>query len=130
MGPTQRLIGTFVLLTAGCSPLASSAEYPQGLGETPHTDWMQSIPNNTSLGSLSLPGTHESMSIHGGPLTQTQESHGDHGATLAAQLNAGIRAIDIRIHVEDIVNNIFDIYHGPVYQNADFGDVLRVVGEP
>lgn len=129
MGHTQRLIGMFVVLTAGCSPLASSAQYSQGLGETPHTDWMQSIFDDTSLGSLSLPGTHESLSIHGGPLTQTQENHGDHGATLTAQLNAGIRAIDIRIHIEDTVNNIFDIYHGPVYQNADFGDVLHVVGD-
>src|SRR5262249_24793993 len=65
----------------------------------------------------------------GGDSTQTQEDYGNNGATLAAQLNAGIRAIDIRVHVTDIAHNLFSIYHGDVYQYASFGDVLRVLGD-
>ena len=62
------------------------------------------------------------MAIHGGALTQTQENFGDSGGTLAAQLAAGIRMIDIRARVNG--GNTFTIHHGATYQNANFDDVL------
>jgi len=79
------------------------------------------VPDSTTLAALSVPGTHDTLSIHGGSWYQTQEDHGDSGATLTAQLNAGIRAIDIRLHYLD---GSFTIHHGSVYQNANFDDVL------
>ncbi|GAB1642093.1 phosphatidylinositol-specific phospholipase C [Krasilnikovia sp. MM14-A1259] len=85
-------------------------------------DWMRAVPDTTSLAAMSIPGTHDTMAIHGGGPTQTQEDFGDSGATLAAQLAAGIRVIDIRARVNG--GNTFTIHHGAVYQNANFDDVL------
>ena len=83
------------------------------------------MPDSASLASLSVPGTHETMSIHGGAWTQTQENYGDSGGTLRAQLAAGIRAIDIRARVNS--GNTFTIHHGSAYQNANFDDVLNTL---
>jgi hypothetical protein len=89
-----------------------------------HPDWMSPLPGTVSLGSLSIPGTHDTLAIHGGLLPsfyEAQEDHGDSAATLTAQLAAGIRAIDIRVRV---VSGAFVIHHEDVYQNANFDDVL------
>nr|BFE68948.1 hypothetical protein GCM10020092_022490 [Actinoplanes digitatis] len=112
------------LRAAPARALAADASY-RTLGSASHPDWMQSLPDSTGLSALSIPGTHNSMSIHGGALTQTQESFGDSGATLARQLDAGIRMIDIRARVNG--GNTFTIHHGAVYQNANFDDVLNVL---
>jgi len=95
------------------------------LSSASHPDWMRAVPDSTGLAGISIPGTHETMSIHGGALTQTQEDFGDSGATLARQLEAGIRMIDIRARVNG--GNTFTIHHGAVYQNANFDDVLNVL---
>ncbi len=89
-----------------------------------HPDWMSLLPDGVSLGSLSVPGTHDTLAIHGGLLPsfyEAQEDHGGSAATLTAQLGAGIRAIDIRVRV---VTGAFVIHHEDVYQNANFDDVL------
>ncbi|MEU7904552.1 phosphatidylinositol-specific phospholipase C [Actinoplanes sp. NPDC049118] len=104
--------------------LAADASY-RTLSSASHPDWMRSLPDSTRLSVLSIPGTHNSMSIHGGALTQTQENFGDSGATLARQLEAGIRMIDIRARVNG--GNTFTIHHGTFYQNANFTDVLNVL---
>lgn len=92
-----------------------------------HPDWMRDLPDQTSLAALSVPGTHETLSIHGGAWTQNQENHGNSGGTLAAQLAAGIRAIDIRARIND--GNTFTIHHGATYQHANFDDVLDTLEE-
>ena len=104
--------------------LAADASY-RSLRSTSNPDWMRSVTDATNLAALSIPGTHETMAIHGGALTQTQEDFGDSGGTLAAQLDAGIRMIDIRARVNS--GNTFTIHHGAVYQNANFDDVLNVL---
>jgi hypothetical protein len=104
---------------------AADASY-RTLSSAHNPDWMRSVPDATGLAAMSIPGTHETMAIHGGDLTQTQEDFGDSGATLAAQLDAGIRMIDIRARVN--TGNTFTIHHGFVYQNATFDDVLNVLG--
>lgn len=109
---------------APVAPLAADASY-RTLSSASHPDWMRSLPDSSSLSALSIPGTHDTMSIHGGALTQTQEDFGDSGVTLARQLDAGIRMIDIRARVNG--GNTFTIHHGAVYQNANFDDVLKVL---
>ena len=88
-------------------------------------NWMGQVPDSTSLGAMSIPGTHDTLAIHGGSLLpqdfETQENQGDSAATLTTQLDAGIRAIDIRVRV---VNGAFVIHHTSIYQNANFDDVL------
>lgn len=78
--------------------------------------WMRWIPDSVPLSSLSIPGTHDTMSHYGGPLARTQTLR------LAQQLRAGIRTIDIRARHEQ---DRFLLYHGAAYQKANFSDVLR-----
>jgi 1-phosphatidylinositol phosphodiesterase len=123
------LVGFVVLVglvVAPASAFAADASY-RTLSGANNPDWMRSLPDSAGLAALSIPGTHETMSIHGGALTQTQEDYGDSGGTLAAQLAAGIRMIDIRARVN--TGNTFTIHHGATYQNANFDDVLdRLAG--
>ncbi|MEY9848168.1 phosphatidylinositol-specific phospholipase C domain-containing protein [Streptacidiphilus sp. MAP5-3] len=110
---------------ASAQPTTSTPAF-DSLTQQSHTDWMAGLPDSTGLGTLSVPGTHDTLAIHGGLAPwayEAQEDHGDSAATLTAQLDAGIRAIDIRVRV---VNNgtAFAIHHTDVYQNANFDDVL------
>ena len=85
-----------------------------------HFDWMKRIPDNVPLNLLAIPGTHETVSFHGGSLTKCQ------AVDLYSQFLAGIRAIDIRLrHIE----NVFAIHHGRVYQKKMFGDILNICSE-
>ncbi|PRY22892.1 1-phosphatidylinositol phosphodiesterase [Pseudosporangium ferrugineum] len=115
---------SLALIAVPGAALAADASY-RTLSAANDPDWMRSVPDGASLAALSVPGTHGTMSIHGGSLTQTQEDFGNSGGTLARQLTAGIRMIDIRARVND--GNTFTIHHGAVYQNANFTDVVRVL---
>ncbi|WP_052434699.1 phosphatidylinositol-specific phospholipase C domain-containing protein [Streptacidiphilus melanogenes] len=111
--------------TASAQPSSSSPAFDSLTGAS-HPDWMSGLPDSLSLGSLSVPGTHDTLAIHGGLAPwayEAQEDHGDGAATLDAQLNAGIRAIDIRVRVVNS-GTAFAIHHTDVYQNANFDDVL------
>ncbi|MGC5343414.1 phosphatidylinositol-specific phospholipase C domain-containing protein [Streptomyces sp. DT171] len=94
----------------------------RSLGKASHPDWMKDLANDTSLAALSLPGTHDTLALHGGAAVQTQENSGDSAKTLTAQLERGIRAIDIRVRVTE--NKYFTVHHGAIYQEANFDDVL------
>jgi len=110
------------LLTVPATAASAADAAYRTLGAASHPDWMGALPAGTGLAALSIPGTHETMAVHGGAWTQTQEDFGDSGGTLTAQLNAGIRMIDIRARVN--TGNTFTIHHGSTYQNANFDDVL------
>ncbi|MFE6051853.1 phosphatidylinositol-specific phospholipase C domain-containing protein [Kitasatospora sp. NPDC056446] len=92
------------------------------LGPASKADWMKNVAGGTWLAALSLPGTHDTLAVHGGSSVQTQQDFGDSGATLTAQLDRGIRAIDIRVRVTE--GKYFTVHHGSFYQNANFDDVL------
>ena len=115
------LVALATLVAVPSAAFAADAGY-RSLSSASNPDWMRARPDATSLAALSVPGTHETMSIHGGAWTQTQEDFGDSGGTLTAQLDAGIRMIDLRARVND--GNTFTIHHGGTYQNANFDDVL------
>lgn len=110
------------LLLVPAPAVAADTSYRTLAGAT-NPDWMAGVPAGTSLAALSIPGTHETLSIHGGDYTQTQENYGDSAATLTAQLDAGIRAVDVRLRVNE--GNTFTIHHGVTYQQANFDDVLN-----
>jgi 1-phosphatidylinositol phosphodiesterase len=58
------------------------------------------------------------MSFYGGDMAQTQSM------SLREQLDAGIRALDIRCRH---INDAFAIHHGSMYQKANFDDVIHAV---
>lgn len=110
---------------ADAQPTWSSPAF-DSLTTVGHADWMSRVPDSAPLGSLSIPGTHDTLAIHGGwaPWAyEAQEDHGDSAATLTAQADAGIRGIDIRVRVVN-GGTAFAIHHTDVYQNANFDDVL------
>lgn len=81
-------------------------------------NWMGDLPDDLPISEMSVPGTHETMARFGGPAPECQT------LTLKKQLDAGLRAFDIRLrHIE----NVFAIHHAAYFQNAFFGDdVLQV----
>ena len=83
-----------------------------------YSAWMAGLPDTARLSDLSLPGTHDTMALHGGVMAECQSM------SLAEQLKSGIRVLDIRARH---YKNGLPIHHGPVYQEANFDDVLRDV---
>ncbi|XP_066468881.1 1-phosphatidylinositol phosphodiesterase-like [Tiliqua scincoides] len=79
-------------------------------------DWMSDLPDHLSLSRLSIPGTHDSMSLLGSSKIRCQSW------ALEAQLAAGVRFLDIRCKLED---GHFLIYHVNTFQEADFSGVLK-----
>ncbi len=82
------------------------------------SDWMAKIPDETSLASINIPGTHNSGATRE-PFFGTARCQ---SLTLREQLEAGVRFFDIRCRHQ---NDIFAIYHGPISQRLRFGDVLK-----
>ncbi|MFB7614690.1 phosphatidylinositol-specific phospholipase C [Kitasatospora sp. NPDC056181] len=114
---SRRTLGRTALLGALAAaglgtgmPHASAATVPAG------SDWMGAVDPQTSLARLTLPGTHDSCSLHGGGLAQTQT------LSLPDQLAIGVRFLDIRCRA---IDGVFAIHHGPVFQKIFFGDVLN-----
>lgn len=64
------------------------------------TEWMQEIDDDTSIASISIPGTHDSAAqyIFPGYALKTQ------GMSIADQLTNGFRYLDIRLEVESDKN--------------------------
>ncbi|MGG8410516.1 phosphatidylinositol-specific phospholipase C domain-containing protein, partial [Streptomyces sp. 12297] len=101
---------------------STNSDAYRNLGAADRADWLRSYASDARLSELSLPGTHDTLSIHGGAAVQTQEDYGDSADTLTAQLERGIRAIDIRVRVTE--NKYFTVHHSAYYQQANFDDVL------
>jgi 1-phosphatidylinositol phosphodiesterase len=79
---------------------------------------MTALPDSTPLSRLTLPGTHDTCARYGGPLFACQRR------TLAEQLAAGVRFIDIRCrHISDV----FAIHHDVAFQGIFFGAGVRDV---
>ncbi len=81
--------------------------------------WMNALPDERSLGSIAIPGTHDSGA--------TKEAYGISGTakcqdmTIAEQLAAGVRFLDIRLCR---VEGELQIYHGDIDQKLTFDEVL------
>lgn len=81
-------------------------------------NWMSGLDGHLPLSQISIPGTHDSGALYE-PLPGTAKCQ---SLSLGDQLNAGVRFMDIRCRH---VNNAFAIHHGPVYQHANFDNVLN-----
>lgn len=100
--------------SAGTSTLSAGPD--SGLDTAHDPDWMAGLPDSASLATLSVPGTHDTMTTGASVLAQTQDR------SLPVQLEAGVRALDIRTrHFRDA----FPIHHGLEYLDANFTDVVR-----
>lgn len=106
---TGALAATAGVLIGG-TPAVAAADRAFGT-----QDWMGGIADATPLQRLTIPGTHNSGARFGGPWTECQNT------TVAAQLNSGIRFLDVRCRIS---GNAYAIHHGASYQNLNFDDVL------
>ncbi|MES2475103.1 MAG: phosphatidylinositol-specific phospholipase C domain-containing protein [Verrucomicrobiota bacterium] len=91
-----------------------------GLVHAAGNDWMSSLNGTLPLSQYSIPGTHDS----GARYEQFGGTAKCQNLTIAGQLEAGVRFLDIRCRHLD---NAFTIHHGSVYQNINFADVLNDV---
>ncbi|WP_224552791.1 phosphatidylinositol-specific phospholipase C [Pectobacterium versatile] len=89
------------------------------------TDWMSSIPDNTSLNKMSIPGTHDSCTYtytnavkKGWVRTQNW--------SIEDQLNNGIRFLDLRCSIKNSSDCIIWMYHGEYDLNIKLTDVLSI----
>ncbi|MDF2567529.1 MAG: Phosphatidylinositol diacylglycerol-lyase [Oscillospiraceae bacterium] len=82
------------------------------------SNWMSSLADNRSLTSISIPGTHDSGARYE-PVAGTAKCQ---NLTIAEQLSAGVRFLDVRCRH---IDNSFAIHHGNVYQNINFTDVVN-----
>ncbi|MBF6331623.1 phosphatidylinositol-specific phospholipase C [Nocardia transvalensis] len=119
-------------------PGAAPSEAFGNLDAASNPDWMSALPDDTALSRLSIPGTHDTLSVHGGkagPAVETQQSFpGDcpdpHCVTrqsLRVQLDAGIRALDIRLRRDK--DGALAVHHGRYFQYASLDDVLTEVSD-
>ncbi|MGL5290818.1 MAG: phosphatidylinositol-specific phospholipase C domain-containing protein [Vibrionaceae bacterium] len=79
-------------------------------------DWMAGIPNDARLSNISIPGTHNSLSRHGGDVVQTQS------LDIKNQLDMGIRYFDARFKYR---NGELYAYHGIISQFTTFDEFLH-----
>jgi 1-phosphatidylinositol phosphodiesterase len=111
------------LLHASCADVSDANEVAAlttALSAGP-TEWMAGLDDALLLSQLTIPGTHETMALYE-PFPGTTRCQ---DLTLAEQLRAGVRFIDIRCRH---IDNAFAIHHEQVYQHANFDDVLGTVG--
>lgn len=88
--------------------------------EAPGTDWMKSLDGDKPISQISIPGTHNSAALYE-PIRGVAKCQ---NLTIAQQLDAGVRFLDIRCRHQ---NNAFTIYHGPIDQHQNFADVIASV---
>lgn len=91
--------------------------------QTQHPNWMRWLPNTTPVSALSLPGTHDTLADETEWYVTAIERAWilTQGMDLRPQLNAGVRAVDIRArHIGDR----FTIHHGAYHLMTNFDNVL------
>tara|TARA_B100000700_G_scaffold224767_1_gene247891 strand:- start:4332 stop:5354 length:1023 start_codon:yes stop_codon:yes gene_type:complete len=82
------------------------------------SNWMAQVNDKISLGQITMPGTHNSGALLE-PITGTAACQ---TLSIQEQLEAGVRFFDLRCRHE---NDVFTIYHGPVFQKQTLDDVLN-----
>lgn len=98
------------------------------LNEAIHQDWMAHVPDSVYVNSLSIPGTHDTLTFNLTDNVVYQCQNHD----LATQLRAGLRYFDIRgrLLVDATfaqADPVIGIFHGHVYTGYTFQDVLLAV---
>ncbi|KAL5604163.1 hypothetical protein BROUX41_002145 [Berkeleyomyces rouxiae] len=111
------LLASVTLIRAGLHDGVTS-EYSFDLHETNNSDWMANIPNDTPLSSLSIPGTHNTMTSDSTePMFQCQNTD------IEQQLNAGIRYFDLTVRISD---RVLYTYHAGFNTHFTLADTMGI----
>ena len=88
--------------------------------QTTGANWLSTLPDDTALQTLRIPGTHNSAALYE-PLPGTAKCQ---SLSIAQQLEAGVRFFDIRCrHQKDR----FELYHGIVDQKQNFTQLQQTL---
>ncbi|UTX46949.1 phosphatidylinositol-specific phospholipase C [Chryseobacterium sp. MA9] len=98
----------------------TKSSYKTSLAPIEMNSWMSGLQDNISISRISIPGTHDSGARIDAPVVSGTAKTQD--LSIAEQLNAGVRFLDIRCRH---IDNSFTIHHGAIYQNLNFDDVLN-----
>ena len=98
-----------------CHPEGYNHNNIIGIG---NPDWMSKLPDGIRISQISMVGTHDTMAFYGGDILACQT------LPLETQLNAGIRALDIRCKDE---GDVLAIYHNIQFEGVYLNDVLNTV---
>lgn len=134
VSPLQPILPIFTApWTSNTRPPASYHNYTSAFSFDLHLaanpSWMARIPDTVNLNSLSIPGTHDTLTYD----LVTNNVFQCQNQDLKTQLHAGLRYLDIRGR---LVYNasagadqdpVIGIYHGHVSTGYDFQDVLQTV---
>ncbi|XP_071381470.1 1-phosphatidylinositol phosphodiesterase [Centroberyx affinis] len=84
-------------------------------------NWMESIPDDTRISAISIPGTHESLTLYG--LVPCQ------AWTLDKQLKVGLRYFDVHAGNWFIFQQSVDIRDSSlvIWQHTQFDEVLKII---
>ncbi|KAB5532880.1 hypothetical protein PHYPO_G00125200 [Pangasianodon hypophthalmus] len=85
------------------------------LPESYNIGWMMELDGDTLLSDITIPGTHDTMALYGGPAAECQAWN------LEDQLKAGIRYLDLRVYAFE---NTLYLMHGIVYEHSTFTKAL------
>ncbi|XP_017564172.2 1-phosphatidylinositol phosphodiesterase-like [Pygocentrus nattereri] len=88
------------------------------LPENYKIDWMKSLNDNKLLSEITLPGTHDTMALYGGPAAECQ------AWSLEDQLKAGIRYLDLRAFAFE--DKLY-LMHGIVYEHSTFTKAMDTI---
>ncbi|XP_049438803.1 1-phosphatidylinositol phosphodiesterase-like [Epinephelus fuscoguttatus] len=80
--------------------------------------WMAGIEDFRILSSITIPGSHDSMALYGGPEAKCQ------ALSLRDQLRAGIRFLDLKVLG---LGDTLYVMHGVMFQRSTLKDVLATV---
>jgi 1-phosphatidylinositol phosphodiesterase len=93
------------------------AVMPMQRSASDRSNWMESLGDDVSLNSLTIPGTHDSGALH----SIAEISGKCQSLPIGEQLKIGVRFLDIRLR---LVNNELKVVHSFTDQMTDFEDVL------
>lgn len=115
---TKKRIILSAVAVALIAALALLSVLPLQAGASDNSDWMKSISDETSLQTISIPGTHDSGALH-----SIADATGKcQTLSIKEQLKIGVRFLDIRLQ---LVSDKLVVVHSIVDQMTDFEDVLR-----
>ncbi len=80
--------------------------------------WMKFLDDNKLISDITIPGTHDSLALHGGLAAECQ------AWSLMDQLHAGIRYFDLRVS-----GNELKVMHGPIPQHTTFFAAFNTIKE-
>ncbi|XP_056142024.1 1-phosphatidylinositol phosphodiesterase-like [Lampris incognitus] len=90
------------------------------LSESYNTAWMAGVQDFCTLSLITIPGTHDSLALYGGPVAERQVWG------LRDQLRAGIRFLDLKVFA--LWDTLY-VMHGVMYERSTLREVLDTVRE-